>query len=223
MPKQQIQSKERVANYGEVFTAEREVNAMLELVQQETERVESRFLEPACGTGNFLAPVYEKKLATIKDRYARSQVEFERYAVVATGSIYGVDILEDSVILCRERLFTIFNELYSLLYKNKAKEDLKNAVRFILERNILWGDALSLKTVEEQSQPIVFSEWSLVKDGMIKRRDFQFLDLAEFNPKKPSLFSVREVSDTGETVLSPRPVREFPLVHYSQLIHENAN
>lgn len=223
MIKQQIKSKKRVADHGEVYTSEREVNAMLSLVNHETERIDSRFLEPACGTGNFLVPILERKLSIVRNRYAKSQLEFERYGVLAVGSVYGVDILEDNVYHCRERLFSIFDDIYSILYKEKGKDQCRNTVRFILSKNILWGDALSLKTVKEQPQPIVFSEWSLVKGGMIKRRDFQFLDLAEFNPKKPSLFSVREVSDTGETVLSPRPVKEFPLTHYSLLIHENVN
>ena len=90
----QVISKKRVADHGEVLTAEREVNAMLDMVHHELVRTDSRFLEPACGTGNFLAPIYEKKLAIIKKRYGKSQLEFERYAVVATGSIYGIDIVK---------------------------------------------------------------------------------------------------------------------------------
>src|SRR3990167_10791927 len=98
----QIKSKKRVADHAEVFTHEREVNAMLDLVKHETERLDSRFLEPACGTGNFLAPILERKLGVVRRKYGRSQLEFERYAIVATGSIYGVDILEDNVKHCRE-------------------------------------------------------------------------------------------------------------------------
>src|SRR5579872_2312374 len=107
-----IKSKKRVTDHGEVYTAEREVNAMLHLVQHETERIDSRFLEPACGTGNFLVPILERKLAIVKSKYSKSQLEFERYGVVAISSIYGIDILEDNIIQCRERLFSIFNDLY---------------------------------------------------------------------------------------------------------------
>ncbi len=114
----QIKSKKRVADHGEVFTAQREVNAMLDLVKQETERIDSRFLEPACGTGNFLAEILRRKLAIVASRYAKSQLEFERYAVIAVSSIYGVDLLEDNVQHCRERLFNIFNEIYSSFFKN---------------------------------------------------------------------------------------------------------
>jgi type I restriction-modification system DNA methylase subunit len=91
----QVKSKQRVANYGEVFTAQREVNAMLDLVKQETERIDSRFLEPACGTGNFLVEILKRKLTVVKNRYLKSQIEYERYAILALSSIYGIDILQD--------------------------------------------------------------------------------------------------------------------------------
>ena len=88
-----IKSKQRVADHGEVLTGLREVNAMLNLVQQEADRIESRFLEPACGNGNFLAEILVRKLRVVEKRYAKSQLEFERYAVLAVSSIYGIDIL----------------------------------------------------------------------------------------------------------------------------------
>src|SRR5947199_10202140 len=103
----QVVSKKRVVDHGEVLTGTREVNAMLDLVKQETERIESRFLEPACGDGNFLAEVLERKLAVVRKRYRRSQFEYERNVVVAVGSLSGIDILEDNVLVCRERLFSI--------------------------------------------------------------------------------------------------------------------
>ena len=78
--KGQVKSKKRVADHGEVFTAEREVNAMLDLVKQETERIDSRFLEPACGDGNFLTEVLKRKLIVVENRYRKSQLEFERYS-----------------------------------------------------------------------------------------------------------------------------------------------
>ncbi len=217
---QTIKSKKRVADHGEVFTSEREVNAMLDLVKNETERIDSRFLEPACGTGNFLAPILEKKLSVIKSRYAKSQLEFERYAVTAIGSIYGVDILEDNVHSCRERLFNIFNNLYTSLYKEQCKEACRDSISFILSRNILLGDALSLKTVGENPKPIVFSQWSLVTSSQVKRRDFMFAELAEFNPNTPTLFAVKEISDIGEAVFSPKPVKEYPLRNFLEIHYE---
>ncbi len=160
MDPSQVITKKRVADHGEVLTGSREVNAMLELVKQETERVDSRFLEPACGNGNFLAVVLERKLAVVEKRYAKSQLDFERYAVLGVSSIYGVDILDDNVRQCRERLYGVFDrDFYSPLFKKRARSECRDAVRFILERNIIWGDALTLKTVGEKSSYIVFSEW----------------------------------------------------------------
>jgi SAM-dependent methyltransferase len=148
MQEKQVVSKKRVTDHGEVYTAKREVNAMLDLVKQETERIESRFLEPACGTGNFLAEVLDRKLCVVENRYSKSQLEYERYSVLAISSVYGIDILEDNVIECRKRLFGIFNEKYNNLYKEAVKEECKKAVQYILKRNIIWGDALTLNTVQ---------------------------------------------------------------------------
>src|SRR2546428_2044964 len=111
----QVVSKQRVSDHGEVLTGKREVNAMLDLVRRETERIESRFLEPACGNGNFLAALLERKLEVVERRYGKAQVECERYAVLAVSSIYGIDILEDNIQQCRHRLFGIFEWNYSCL------------------------------------------------------------------------------------------------------------
>jgi len=171
----QVVSKKRVADHGEVLTGKREVNAMLDLVKQESGRIDSRFLEPACGNGNFLTVILERKLAVVERRYGKSQLDFERYAVLAISSIYGIDILEDNVRQCRQRLYGIFDsDFYSRLFKNYGKNKCREAVRFILERNIIWGDALTLKTVGEKPSHIVFSEWSPVNGSMLKRRDFTF-------------------------------------------------
>src|SRR3990167_4589642 len=114
----QVVSKKRVTDYGEVYTCKREVNSMLDLVKQETERIESRFLEPACGTGNFLTEILERKLCIVESRYSKSQLEYERNAVLAVSSIYGIDILEDNVVECRKRLFDIFDQKYTSLFKD---------------------------------------------------------------------------------------------------------
>jgi SAM-dependent methyltransferase len=206
----QVISKKRVSDHGEVYTAEREVNAMLDLVKQETERIESRFLEPACGTGNFLTKILERKLQVVESRYAKSQVEYERYGVLAVSSVYGIDILEDNVFECRMRLFDIFNQKYTNLFKGAAKEECRDTVKYILEKNIIWGDALDLKTVEANPQPIVFSEWSPVNGNMLKRRDFTFHGLLSHE-------AIRELplfSDLGDDVFIPKPVKEFPPINF---------
>lgn len=172
-----VRTKERVANHGEVLTGQREVNAMLDLVKQETERIDSRFLEPACGDGNFLTVILERKLAIVEKRYGKSQLDFERYAVLAVSSMYGIDILPDNVRDCRRRLFEIVDANYGRLFKATAKDKCREAVRFILERNIICGDALTLRTVGEKPSHIVFSEWSPVNGSMLKRRDFTFCEL----------------------------------------------
>jgi type II restriction/modification system DNA methylase subunit YeeA len=209
----QVVSKKRVADHGEVFTSEREVNAMLDLVKQETKRIDSRFLEPACGTGNFLVEVLERKLEVVKKKYKKSQLEFERYAILALSSIYGVDILQDNVQMCRDRLLGIFTRYYLGNYKKKFKPELLEVAEFILSRNIVWGDALSLKTPDEKAKPIVFSEWSATNGSMIKRRDFTMANLLENQPfDSPNLFS-----DLGDEAFIPKPVADYPLTHFLKL------
>ncbi len=213
MTEKQVVSKKRVSDHGEVFTSTREVNAMLDLVKQETERIDSRFLEPACGTGNFLAEVLERKLRVVEARYRKSQLEYERNAVLAVSSIYGIDILDDNCQACRARLLCIFDQKYTARYKATAKEECRSAVRYILERNIVWGDALTLKTVGANPRPIVFSEWSPVNGSMLKRRDFSFRGLLEHEAYK----STPLFSDLGDDVFIPTPEREYPLTHFLRL------
>lgn len=211
----QVVSKKRVTDHGEVLTGKREVNAMLDLVKQETERIESRFLEPACGNGNFLTVILERKLAVVEKRYGKSQLDFERNAVLAITSIYGIDILEDNVRDCRQRLFEIFNTAYANLFRDHVREKCQAAVRFILEHNIVWGDALTLKTVVDKPGYIVFSEWSPINGSMLKRRDFTFQGLlAHESIKKLPLFS-----DLGEDVFIPTPRKEYPPVHFMEIAH----
>jgi len=214
----QVISKQRVADHGEVLTGRREVNAMLDLVKQETERIDSRFLEPACGTGNFLAEILERKLHVVESRYGKSQLEYERYAVLAVSSIYGIDILEDNVQHCQQRLYGIFEWQYASRFKGKAKNKCREAVRYILERNIVWGDALTLKTVGFNPQPIVFSEWSPAIGSGLKRRDFVFEELMpQAKPSDNLLFPESRapmISDLGESVFIPTPIRTFSLTHF---------
>ena len=208
--KKQVKSKKRVADHGEVFTNEREVNAMLDLVKHETERIDSRFLEPACGNGNFLAEVLRRKLKVVDQRYGNNQMDWERYAVIAVSSIYGVDILEDNAKECRERLYTIFDDFYTVLFKEKCKEECRRSIRFLFDRNILWGDALDF-TNPSTKQPIVFSEWSAVNGSMLKRRDYMFKFLVE----KSHQFSL--FNDEGNPAAIDEPVKDFPLIHFLKL------
>jgi hypothetical protein len=208
--KSQVKSKERVADHGEVFTNEREVNAMLDLVKQETERIDSRFLEPACGDGNFLAEILRRKLTIVDSRYSKNINDWERYSVIAVSSIYGVDILEDNAADCQKRLYTIWENRYKELFGNDIKTDCCRTIRYLLSRNILWGDALDFKNPQTK-EPIVFSEWSPVNGVLIKRRDYIFKFLVE-KTYQTSLFN-----DMGEPATIDEPVKDFPLIHYLKL------
>ena len=181
----QIKSKERVSERGEVFTAEREVNAMLDLVANECLRPDSRFLEPACGDGNFLSAILKRKLTELRRKYKKSPRDYEKQAIVAIGSLYGVDIMNDNVLACRERLYSIWDEEYTAHCKGDASDEVKEAARFIISRNIINGNALTLMCVDDEgkdtSAPIVFSEWTLISGTQMQRSDYTMSDLLTDN------------------------------------------
>ena len=212
MTKSTITSRKRVTDHGEVFTSEREVNAMLDLVKQETERIDSRFLEPACGDGNFLSEILNRKLKIVEGRYSKSQNELDKYSLIAITSIYGIELLEDNVERCRERLFEIYLEWYSSVSCGQTNEQLFKCVKFVLSKNIIHGDALTLKTVGENEEPIVFSEWSFTQN-MVKRRGFAFDELLQ----NQSIRDTPLFSDLGDDVFLPQTIEEFPMVHYLEL------
>ena len=236
MTNSQTKSKQRVRDHGEVFTAEREVKAMCDLVKDETERIDSRFLEPACGDGNFLAEILSRKLAVVKRKYKKSALDYEKNAVLAVSSLYGVDIMQDNVLACRDRLFKIWDQEYKAICKKDCNDATREAIKFILSKNIICGNALTLKCVDENGKdtdtPIIFSEWSLITNMQIKRRDFRFDVLLKENAD-PSMYSMQfsmfEDSAnnyeywmidpiTHETV--PRPVQEFAPISYRR-VQEN--
>lgn len=185
----QVKSKQRVADHGEVFTAEREVEAMCDLVKQETERIDSRFLEPACGDGNFLAVILKRKLAIVKKKYKRSAYDWERNSLLALGSLYGVDIMLDNVIACQERLFEIWNKEYKAVCKKECNDETREAAKFILKLNIVCGNALTLLCVDgdgcELNVPIIFSEWTFpFNDARMQRKDYTFAELLAMEEPK---------------------------------------
>ena len=223
----QIKSRERVTEHGEVFTNEREVNAMLDMVQSECERIESRFLEPACGDGNFLAEVLRRKLTQVKKRYGKSAADYERNAFVAVSSLYGVDILMDNAEACRKRLFEIFSDEYAKVCKNQLNVAFLNAMRTVIDTNILCGNALSMKMVDAEQKdtddPIIFSEWTLAMGNKVKRRDFRLDELLEGQRQQMSLFGASggltsewEFDEEIQAYI-PLPIREFPLMDIYQI------
>ena len=189
MAAEQVRSRKRVTDHGEVFTAEREVKAMCDLVKQETERIDSRFLEPACGDGNFLAEILNRKLDIVKKKYKRSAYDWERYSLLALGSIYGVDILADNAQACRDRLYGIWEKAYRDTCKKECNDETRAAAEFILGKNIVCGNALTLYCVDENQQdtaePIVFSEWTFpFNDARIQRKDYTFAELVNAEEQK---------------------------------------
>lgn len=179
--KKQIKSRQRVADHGEVYTAEKEVKAMCNLVSDECNRIDSRFLEPACGDGNFLAEILGRKLAVVKKKYKKSVIDYEKNSLLAVSSIYGVDILADNVAACRERLFKIWQKEYKSVVKSAYNEDTEKSVLFILSKNIVCGNALTLMCVDDEGKdtdtPIIFSEWAFIMGANMQRQDFTFSEL----------------------------------------------
>lgn len=215
MPGKQVKSKQRVADHGEVFTAEREVKAMCDLVKSETERIDSRFLEPACGEGAFLTEILRRKLAVVKRQYGKSPADYERYSVLAVTSLYGVDILADNAAVCRKNLFDIWDEAYTYNAKSQANDRCREVVRFILDKNIICGDALTM--LRNDGTPIEFAEWSLVTDNQIKRRDYALHELLDGHEEQMNIFQSDWEYDEEIQAFIPAPVREYPLTDYRRL------
>lgn len=225
--KKQIKSKKRVADLGEVFTNEREVNAMLDFVKDESFNIESTFLEPACGDGNFLAPILERKLLKVKEMYGKSKSDYEKYSLIALSSLYGVELMIDNVEACTKRLFDIYDKEYIKQMKKDASSRVRDVAYYIIRKNILCGDALTLLRADKT--PITFCEWKWVKGSMVKRRDYQLSKMLKAetytnemadvgNENQLSLFfasgedKMKEIYDSVN-----KPINDYPLVDYKEL------
>jgi len=163
-----IKSKKRVADHGEVFTPPWMVESMLDLVKGETERIDSRFLEPACGSGNFLVRILQRKLAAVELKFGKSEFEKRHYALLALMCIYGIELLADNIAQCRPNVLEIVAEYLSL----NESEDCYRAASYVLSQNLVHGDALTMRT--HDGQPITFAEWGYLGKGKFQRRDFRF-------------------------------------------------
>ena len=168
-----VKSKQRVADHGEVFTPSWMVEDMLDLVKDESERIDSRFLEPACGDGNFLVQVLRRKLAAVELKYSQSDFERRQYALLALMCIYGIELLPDNIVECRAHLLKIFAEYLSLA----PADDLYRAGFHVLSQNLVYGDALTMRT--HTAEPITFAEWGYLGKGRFQRRDFRFDNLTQ--------------------------------------------
>ena len=163
-----VKSKQRVADHGEVFTPAWMVEAMLDLVKGETERIDSRFLEPACGSGNFLVRVLRRKLAAVELKYGQSEFERRHFALFGLMCIYGIELLPDNIAECRANLLEIFAEYLGLA----PTDDLHRAAFYVLSQNLVHGDALTMRGAD--GAPIAFAEWGYLGKGKFQRRDFRF-------------------------------------------------
>lgn len=163
-----IKSKQRVADHGEVFTPDWLVEAMLDLVKDETERLDSRFLEPACGSGNFLTKILKRKLAAVELRYGKSEFDRKHYALLSVMCIYGIELLKDNIEECQVNVLEVL-----ISYLNLEMEDeLYRSAVYVLLQNIVHGDALTMRDIN--GSPITFAEWGYLGKGKFQRRDFRF-------------------------------------------------
>jgi hypothetical protein len=192
-----IKSRKRVADHGEVFTPEWLVDAMLDLVKDESERIDSRFLEPACGSGNFLVRVLQRKLAAVEIKFSQSDFERRHYALLALMCIYGIELLADNIAECRDNMLEILSDYLQL----DESDDLYQAAFFVLSTNLVHGDAL--KMLASDGQPITFAEWGYLGKGKYQRRDFRFDILTGMSNhvEQGSLFAKHEIFT---------PVKAFP-------------
>lgn len=200
-----VKSRQRVADHGEVFTPSHIVNAMLNLVKEESERIDSRFLEPACGEGNFLKEVLTRKLVTVQTKYGKNEFERRHYALLALMCIYGIEILEDNAQLCRSNLAEIFEKFIG----NKDADQWKKAASAVLAVNIVHADALTMKTSKGES--LVFPEWGYLGRGKFQRRDFKYDNLTQRSSFKGTLFDGLEMDEIFKPVknFNPLTVRQI--------------
>ena len=239
----QIKSKARVRARGEVFTAAREVNAMLDLVKDETENIDATFLEPACGDGNFLDEVLRRKLTVCRKRYGRSSTDYEKFSFLACTTLYGVDIMADNVAQCRERLFERWEGAFGQgpkIQPSDFHDRVARAVKRVFEKNILLGNALSMKRVDDHGndldEPIIFTEWKFATGDKLKRAEFRFDVLLEKGAAKPGqavemtfgLFGEASSSvnwmvdpdDPEKKHMIPAPSKVYPLTDYWRIVDE---
>jgi len=203
-----VRSKQRVADHGEVLTPAWLVEAMLDLVKDETERIDSRFLEPACGDGNFLVPILRRKLAAVEVKYGRSDFERRNYALLALMCVYGIELLPDNIADCRAKLLAVFTEYLNLT----PADDMARAAFHVLSQNLVHGNAMTMFT--DDGRPLVFAEWGYLGRGKFQRRDFRLDTLTRSSTfGEDDLFhdqrGQHEIFTPTEVTYPPMSVREL--------------
>lgn len=184
---------------------------MLDLVKEEAVRIDARFLEPACGSGNFLVPVLKRKLKTVVTRYGSSEFERNHHALLALMSIYGIELLADNVAECRGNLLAAFTDALMI----SPEHEWTTAAKAVLALNIVHGDALSMTTQESVPRPITFAEWAYFGKGRYHRRDFRFDTLTHM-----SAFGAEDTlfADLGKHEIFT-PTRDHGLLTVTQIAH----
>jgi hypothetical protein len=201
-----VKSRKRVLDHGEVFTPSWMVEEMLDLVKTESERIDSRFLEPACGSGNFLKSVLQRKLNSVESRYGRSEFERNHHALFALMCIYGIELLEDNILECRSAL----QEIYAKYLGVNDSDVWYSAGALVLNANIIHGDALTIKAIDEK--PIEFPEWGYLGAGKYQRRDFRYDSLTQRASTQGTLFELFEEHQLFV------PTRTYPAMSVQELV-----
>jgi len=199
-----IKSRKRVTDHGEVFTPAWMVDAMLDLVKDESVRIDSRFLEPACGSGNFIVKVLQRKFAAVELKYGKSDFEKKQFSLWALMCIYGIELLADNIAECRENMLEIFAEYLHI----DESDELYRAAFYVLSQNLVHGDALTM--YDSSGKPIAFAEWGYLGKGKFQRRDFRFDTLTGMSThtEQGSLFAKHEIFT---------PVKTYPPMTIGEL------
>jgi len=214
--KQITKDIDRIRSFGEVKTRNNEIQNMINLVNHEVKRIDSRFLEPACGDGNFLSQILINKLDIAFQKSRKDNIKFEIDCIYSLSSLYGIELLDDNVQKTRDRLIEIIEKYFKKNFNLDLEENYTKSIKYVLKKNIIHGNALTLKTVKNSTE-IIFSEWSMVNSTDFKRRDFTFNELLAYQPyKEENLFS-----DLGDQAFIPTPIKEHKPIHYLKIYELN--
>ena len=207
---------DRIAEYGEVFTNEKEVKDMLSLVQNETQRIDSKFLDPACGDGNFLEEVILQKLMLLKQINKKEQLNYEKNLFLIVANTYGIELLKDNVIKCRKRIYKIVSEIYLKQFKNNFNSQFIASLNFVISKNIVHGDSLTNRN-PSNGEYLKFSEWVFTTRSLVKRREFLYKELIENSIINDSpLFASNQ-----NQVFIPEPYKDFKVIHFYELANHD--
>ena len=199
-----VKSKQRVADHGEVFTPPWMVEAMLDLVKEESERIDSRFLETACGSGNFIVKILKRKLVAVELKFGKSVFEQQHFALLAVMCIYGIELLTDNIAECRANALEVLADYLNLT----ESDDLYLAAYHVLSVNLVHGDAITMRS--QDGQHITFAEWGYLGKGKYQRRDFRLDTLTGMaaHTSQGSLFAKHEIFT---------PVKTYPVMTMREL------